>query len=200
MVVIYGSPVGSYFSGGEVRGLKLRVLEQGRVAPGGTGSAKTLGNYAGTFPMAAHWKQLGYDDVLFLDAARLRDVTETVASNVFARMKSGVLVTPPLDDQILPGVTRDSVIRIARDVLGIPVEERPLAIEEVVSDAEEAFCTGTAYRLKPIAEVHYRDRAATFGTTGTRDAILEILEEIQLGAREDVYGWVRTVEVEERQT
>jgi branched-chain amino acid aminotransferase len=198
MVLIYGSPVGPYFVGGESRGLKLRVLEQGRVAPGGTGAAKAMGNYAGTLPLAAEWKRRGFDDVLFLDAVKLRHVTETVASNVFAVLRSGTLVTPPLDDQILPGVTRDSVLRIADGLLGMRVEERPLPIDEVFDDAGEMFCTGTAYRLQPVAELSHRDRSKIFPTTATRDALLEVLEGIQQGTRDDPFDWVHAIQPEER--
>ncbi|HXV77760.1 MAG TPA: branched-chain-amino-acid transaminase [Candidatus Polarisedimenticolaceae bacterium] len=196
--VFYGSPVGPYFSGGESRGLKLRVLEQGRVAPGGTGAAKAMGNYAGTLPLAAEWKQRGFDDVLFLDAKGAGLVSETVGSNVFAVLDSGTLVTPPLDDQILPGVTRDSVLRIAREICGLNVEERPLPIDELLDRAAEMFCTGTAYRLQPVGELSHRDRVKRFAATATRDALLRVLEGIQQGQRDDPFDWVRTIGTEER--
>jgi branched-chain amino acid aminotransferase len=192
-VIVYGSPVGSYFAAGDVPGLRVRVLEQGRVAPGGTGSAKAMGNYAGTIPLAQPWKEQGFNDVVFLDAREVRFLTESVGSNVFAVMRTGSLVTPPLDDQILPGVTRESVIHIARDALGIRVEERSLPIDEVMADATELFFTGTAYTLLSIRELSYRDQTATLPATTTRDSLFEILDGIQTGRDDDPYGWVREI-------
>jgi len=192
-VIFYGSPVGAYFATGEMPGLRVRVLEQGRVAPGGTGAAKAMGNYAGTIPVAQPWKQRGFDDVLFLDAREERFVTESVGSNVFSVLRSGTLVTPPLDDQVLSGITRDSVIRIAREALGITVEERPLPIDEVMEDASELFFAGTAYTLLSIRELSYRDRTLELPTTGTRDSLFEILDGIQTGRDPDPYDWVREI-------
>ncbi|MEM7233986.1 MAG: branched-chain-amino-acid transaminase, partial [Planctomycetota bacterium] len=161
-VTIFGSPVGTYFKGGAPKGVRLRTLEQGRCAPGGTGYAKAMGNYAGAIFVAAQWKDQGYDDVLYLDAKHEKYLTETSGSNPFVRMKSGVLVTPPLNDQILPGITRDSTIRLAREKLGVTVEERALSIDEVIDDGVEMFCTGTAWTLQSVREVDYRDKTAQF--------------------------------------
>jgi len=189
MVLIYGSPVGAYFAGGAPTGVRLQVLEQGRVAPGGTGYAKAMGNYAGGIYTAYKWKEKGFDDVLYLDAHHLRYVTETSGSNVFLKRKDGVIVTPPLDDQILPGVTRDSTIQVARNLLGMTVEERPLAIDEVIEAGEELFCTGTAWTLQSVREIVHRDRTIKFPTEETRKALLEVLRGIQTGVREDTFGW-----------
>jgi branched-chain amino acid aminotransferase len=188
-VIAYGSPVGAYFAKGDLPGLRVRVLEQGRVAPGGTGSAKAMGNYAGTIPLAQPWKKRGFDDVLFLDAREERLVTESVGSNAFAVLRSGTLVTPPLDDQILPGVTRDSVIQIAREFRGMTVEERALPIDEVMKDATEVFFTGTAYTLLSVSELSHRDDTARFPTSSIRDSLFEILDGIQAGRDEDPLGW-----------
>jgi len=189
--------VGGYFSKGSAaagpEGVRLQVLEQGRVAPGGTGSAKAMANYAGGIWVAHQWKDKGFDDVLYLDARHLKYITETSGSNVFARLRSGTLVTPPLDDQILPGVTRDSVIRAARDVLRVKVEERPVAIEEVIADAEELFATGTAWTVQSIREVVHRGKAYGFPKADLRRALLDIIRGIQTGERDDPFGW--TVEV-----
>lgn len=193
MTLIYGSPVGSYFAGGAPKGVRLQVLEQGRVAPGGTGYSKAMGNYAGGIYVAAQWKEKGFDDVLYLDARHVRHVTETSGSNVFLKRKDGVLVTPPLDDQILPGVTRDSTIQVARQVLGLKVEERPLPIEEVLDHGEELFCTGTAWTLQSVREVVHQGRTVQFKSEATRQALLDVLRGIQTGAREDTFGWTLRV-------
>ena len=191
-VVIYGSPVGGYFGAGSASGLRLLVKEQGRVAPGGTGWAKAAGNYAGGILVADQAKKQGFNDVLYLDARHVRFVTETSGSNVFAVRKDGVLVTPPLDDQILPGVTRDSTIHAARH-LGISVEERPLPIDEVLEDCAGLFCTGTAWTLARVHEITHRDRAFVFPDDSVRARLFEVVRGIQTGAREDPWGWTREV-------
>jgi len=202
-VTIFGSPVGGYFAGkvdpggriggGVEGGVRLRVLEQGRVAAGGTGNAKAMGNYAGGIARAYKWKKAGFDDVLHLDARHVRYVTETSGSNVFLRRKDGVIVTPPLDDQILAGVTRDSVIQVARKLLGCTVEERPLSIEETIEDGEELFCTGTAWTVQSVREIVFRDKAYTFDSNETQKELKEKIRGIQTGEAPDPFGWTHEV-------
>jgi branched-chain amino acid aminotransferase len=198
-VTMYGSPVGDYFSKKKVagpEGVRLHALEQGRVAPGGTGSAKAMGNYAGGIAIAQAWKAKGFDDVLYLDARHLRFITETSGSNVFVHLKDGTIVTPPLDDQILPGITRDSVIRVARDVLRMKVEERPIDIDEALSKGDELFCTGTAWTVQSVREIEYRDRTFPFPRSETRKALLDVVRGIQTGERDDPFGWTAEVTAE----
>ena len=190
---IFCSPVGSYFRGGSPRGVRLKVLEQGRVAPGGTGSAKAMGNYAGAIWVAQQWKDQGFDDVLYLDAHHLKYLTETSGSNPFVLLRSGVLVTPPLDSQILPGITRDSTLRIARDLLKLEVEERALSIQEVIEEGVEMFCTGTAWTLLSVREIVYNDQVKLLETEELRDELLKVLRDIQTGDREDPFDWIREV-------
>jgi branched-chain amino acid aminotransferase len=196
-VIVVGSPVGSYFaaaSGDPTReGMRLKVLEQGRCAAGGTGAAKAIGNYSGGIAIAHAWKQRGFDDVLYLDARHVSYLTETSGSNVFVKLRSGRLVTPALDDQILAGVTRDSAIRVARDVLHIPVEERPLSVEEALEDGEELFCTGTAYTVLNVRELDYRGRIHRFEARDVQRAILAEIRGIQRGEREDRFGWTTEI-------
>lgn len=191
-VAIYGSPVGGYFKAGGAPGLRLLVKEQGRVAPGGTGWAKAAGNYAGGILVSADAKRQGFDDVLYLDARHVRFVTETSGSNVFCALRNGTLVTPPLDDQILPGVTRLSTIEVARS-LGIRVEERPLPIDEVISDGAGLFATGTAYTLARIHSATYRGSETPFGDDSVRAAIFEVIRGVQSGTRADTFGWTVAV-------
>jgi len=196
MVSMFGSPVGAYFAKtptAGTNGVRLRVLEQGRVAYGGTGAAKAAGNYAGGIYVAAQWKKQGFDDVLYLDAREARVLTETSGSNVFVKLKSGALVTPPLDDQILPGVTRDSVIRVARELLGVPVEERPVPIEEAVENGEEIFCTGTAWTVTSVREIVWRDRAYAFPKNDLCRTLLDRVRGIQTGEHENPFGWTTAV-------
>ena len=153
-----------------------------------------MGNYAGGISIASAWKKKGFDDVLYLDARHLRYVTETSGSNVFLKRKDGVIVTPPLDDQILPGVTRESVVQVARDLLRLRVEERPLPIEEVIEDGEELFCTGTAWTVQGVREIVHRETTHRFSSDEVRRALLEALVGIQTGVREDPFGWTREVQ------
>ncbi|MFH2203387.1 MAG: branched-chain-amino-acid transaminase [Elusimicrobiota bacterium] len=191
-LLIYASPVGAYFRS-DAKGLRLRALECGRVAPGGSGAAKAMGNYPSGIMARTRWQREGYDDVLYLDARHRRYVTETSGSNVFARLRSGVLVTPRLDDQILPGITRASVIELARSELGWPVEERDLAIDEVMDDAVEVFCTGTAWTVRSVGEIDTGRRAAAFPDESARRRILTRLRGIQSGAGADDRGWSHEV-------
>ncbi len=190
-VLVFCLPVGPFFASGE--GVRLKVLEQGRVAPGGTGSAKVMGNYAGGIAVAQPWKEKGFDDVLYLDACNVRYLTETSGSNVFVKLKSGPVVTPPLDDQILAGITRDAAIRVCREILGLEVKERPVPIQEVLDDGEEVFCTGTAWAVQHVRELDYRDRGSTFRPRELQQALLDEIRGIQLGDREDRFGWVTEV-------
>lgn len=193
-VLVFGCPVGGYFARGPngtaTKRLRLRIVEQGRSAPGGTGSAKALGNYAGGLIIMQRWKQHGFDDVLYLDAHHMRFLTETSGANVFVKLKSGGLVTPPLDDQILAGITRDSAIVLARRKLGLAVEERPISVEEVLDDGEEVFCTGTAYTVRSVEELGYRERSYRFESFEVQQVILDELLGIQRGERPDPYGWI----------
>jgi branched-chain amino acid aminotransferase len=195
-VLMFGSPVGSYFAGKDPdsrTGLRLQTLEQGRVAAGGTGSAKAVGNYAGGITLANLWKQRGFDDVLYLDARNLKYLTETSGSNVFVKLRNGPLVTPPLDDQILPGVTRDSAVQVARKVLNLQVEERPLSIDEVLESGEEMFCTGTAWTVRSIEEIVYREESYRFARTEVQKALLEEILSYQCGRKKDPFGWVQEI-------
>ena len=197
-VLVFGCPVASYFDSGPENpgqgGVRLKVLEQGRCAPGGTGAAKVMGNYAGGIALAHRWQQEGFDDVLYLDARHVKYVTETSGSNVFVKLKSGHLITPPLDDQILAGLTRDSVIRIARETLGVTVEERDISVAEALEDGEEIFCTGTAWSVQPVREIDFRGRDHRFAVPDLQRAIRDELEGIQFGTRPDTFGWTTVVD------
>jgi len=192
-VLMYGSPVGSYFQGSGSQGIRLRVLEQARVAAGGTGNAKAMGNYAGSLLTVQRWKNEGFDDVLFLDARHLRYVTETCGSNFFLLRKDDTLVTPPLDDQILAGITRDSVITAARELLRLRVEERPVAMDEVIDQGSEVFCTGTAWTVQGVREIVHQERSYGFPSHDLSRSLREILQSVQCGARPDPFGWAYPV-------
>ena len=135
----------------------------------------------------------GFDDVLYLDARTLTHVAETSGANLFVVDGAGRLITPPLDDQILAGVTRDSVIAVAREELGLDVQERPISIDEVLADAREAFCTGTAWTLRSVNEIAFRDRSIRLSGREVRNRLWDVIAGIQTGRLADRRGWTRLV-------
>jgi len=147
---IFVSPVGGYMGGSSELIVFANVH---RIAQYSTGDVKAAGNYAGTFKWHGNADKEKYKDALYLDARQDRYVEELGSSNFFVILKDATLVTPPLDGSILPGYTRDSVITIARG-WNWKVEERPIDIQEVITDAQEAFCTGTAAVIQPITGVN----------------------------------------------
>ncbi len=185
---VFGCPVGPYMGGN-----RLMVLSGvHRSAPYGTGAAKAAGNYAACLRPQKIARELGYVDALYLDAREDRYIEELTGANFFAILRDGTLVTPALGS-ILPGITRDSILTIAREVFGWVAVERKLSIDEVLSDAVEAFYVGTAAVLSPVTVIHYRgtDHPIGDGQPGPRARMLrQALDEIQLQERPDPWGWV----------
>lgn len=193
-VYIIATPVSSYFAGG---GFRACTTEMVRATPKGTGWIKCDSNYV--IPALAKHEAAakGFMEVVFLDAKEGKYVEEGSSCNIFFLLKGGALVTPELGDTILPGITRKSVIELARD-RGIKVEERRIAIEEAVAESKEVFVTGTAAGLTPIESITHAGRewrftpaAAPMGEL-TRE-LLMTLKGIQYGALPDVKGWMRKV-------
>ena len=192
---IFACPVGAYLPGEG----KVIVLDgMHRAVVGGTGNVKAAGNYAPTFVPHQTAQAMGYKDVLYLDAREDRYVEELGSSNVFAFLADGTLVTPQLGT-VLPGITRHSVIKIAREVFGWTVVERALAIDELISGTSEAFLTGTAAVVQPITLVNYQGRDYPLGPLGDGQpgaraaALRKRLIDIQTQARPDPFGWVHEV-------
>jgi branched-chain amino acid aminotransferase len=185
---VFGCPVGLYMGGD-----RLIVLSSvHRAAPYGTGAAKAAGNYAGCLRPQKIAKEMGYVDVLYLDAREDRYIEELSGANFFAILYDGTVVTPALGS-ILPGITRDSILTIAREVFGWIAVERPLSLEEVLSDAVEAFYVGTAAVLSPVTVINHKgkDYPIGDGRPGPRSQMLrQALVEIQLQERPDLWGWV----------
>lgn len=190
---VFVCPVGQYMGGD--RAIVLSSVH--RAAPWGTGAAKTGGNYAASLLPEQVARKMGYVDALYLDAREDRYIEEFSGANFFAVLRDGTLVTPALGS-ILPGITRDSVLTIARDLFGWIAVERKLPIEEVLSDAVEAFYTGTAAVLSPITVINYKgvDYPVGDGQPGPRARQLrQALEAVQLQERPDLWGWVMEVEL-----
>ena len=168
--------------------------------PGGVGGTKCAGNYAPCFIPSREAKAAGFSETLFVDATTSEFIEEAGASNLFAVLASGEgleLVTPPIDrGTILPGVTRDSVLTLAREELGaeLRVSERPLRLSEL-SSAREIFCTGTGASLTSVAKVGLPDGGA-YEVEGWGDVSRKLasrLFAIQWGDDEDTRGWTRDV-------
>lgn len=166
-----------------------------RAAPGGLGAAKTGANYAAALLASERARERGCDDVLWLDALEHRFLAEAGTMNVFVVFSEGV-ATPPLDDTILAGVTRDSSLALFSS-LGVPVQERPIALDELAQAASrgallEVFCVGTAVRLSNITEIRHRRGVLRprGGELGTR--LRQALADLQDGAASDPFGWRET--------
>jgi branched-chain amino acid aminotransferase len=198
---VIASPVGAYFKGGAKPVTIWASENYTRAAPGGTGAAKCGGNYAASLLAQAEAYAQGCDQVVFFDAAERRWVEELGGMNVFFVFDDGTLRTPALNGSILPGITRDSLIRLAGD-LGMKVEEAPYSFEQWRADAasgklREAFACGTAAVVAAIGKVKSKDGEFLIGggaegpvTKRLRDA----LTSIQRGASNDAHGWLRVVE------
>ena len=194
------SPVGFFYKEG-FNPVKLIAEEKyTRAASGGTGEAKTGGNYAGTIVACHKASQKGYSQVLWLDAKEHRYVEEVGTNNIFFVI-DGKLVTPPLHGTILPGVTRQSVIELAQD-FDIAVEERLISIDEIVAGIEsgkltEAFGSGTAAAISPVGTICYKDKDYVINNNEIgvwTQKMYDILIGMQYGELEDKYGWIYKVE------
>ena len=189
--VVYVSPVGPYFKGG-ITCLHLKVTRSyHRAAPKGTGSVKAIGNYAASLYPHKLAKEHGFDEVIYVNPANEDLVEEVGSANLFA-LKDGVLKTPRLAGSILPGVTRDSVIRIAKEMLNLEVQEKDVTVDEVL-EADEVFCTGTAAVITPIGQIttdnDFREIGGDEIGPVTRE-LYDILTGIQRETRDDPFGWV----------
>ena len=192
---IIAGPVGAYYPEG-FGPTKIFVTEKySRSAPGGTGNCKAGGNYAATLYAGEIAAKMGYTQVLWLDAVERKYVEEVGTSNMFF-MIGDELITAPLAGTILPGVTRDSVIQLARS-WGVKVSERRLSMEEIMAaiaggTLREAFASGTAAVVSPVGQIYYRNKEHLIagGKTGklTERLYNEILQ-IQYGQKEDPFGW-----------
>jgi branched-chain amino acid aminotransferase len=194
------SPVGPYFKEG-FNPVSLGVSDTySRAGEGGTGEAKTGGNYAGSLLASRAATQKGYSQVLWLDAAEHRFVEEVGAMNIFFVL-DGKLVTPALDGTILHGITRKSVLELAPG-LGIKAEERKIAIQEVIDGIQsgklsEIFGAGTAAVISPVGKIGYqgRDYIVNQERTGPwAKKFFDTLIGLQYGEIPDKFGWVYKVE------
>ena len=193
--IIIMSPVGSYYAEG-INPVKILVeSEYVRAVKGGTGEAKTGGNYSSSLKAQQKASEHGYSQTLWLDGKEHKYIEEVGSMNVFFII-DGKAVTPALNGSILPGITRDSILTVLNSK-GIPVEERRISIDEVVEaqkagKLQEAFGTGTAAVISPIGEllVNGENLVVNNNEIGTITKYLyDTLTGIQYGEMEDQFGW-----------
>ncbi|OMO57452.1 Aminotransferase, class IV [Corchorus olitorius] len=190
--LIYASPVRNYFKEGTAP-LNLYIDEEYvRASPGGAGGVKTITNYAPVLKAIASAKNRGFSDVLYLDAVNKKYLEEVSSCNIFI-VKGNNIWTPATNGTILKGVTRRSIIEIARDQ-GYQVEERAIEVDEL-GDADEVFCTGTAVGVASVGSITYRNKRMEFKTEGrlVSKELYSTLVGLQTGRIEDKNGW--TVEI-----
>ena len=192
--VVYVSPVGPYFKGG-LSPIRLIVTNDYHRAPlKGTGGVKAIGNYVpGMLPSGLAKKQ-GYAEVIYLDAAEEKYIEEVGAANFFAIINEKI-ITPELTGSILPGVTRESVLHLAHEKMGLEIEERRISVDEALT-ADEVFCAGTAAIIAPIGSINYQGKEHIFsgGMVGKMTKKLyDELTAIQFGTGKDEFGWMTEI-------
>jgi len=203
LFVLFASPAGAYFPQG-VKPVTVWISEDYvRAAPGGTGEAKCAGNYAASLVAQAQAQEKGCDQVVWLDAVHREYIEEMGGMNLFFVYQEGgktVIVTPELTGTLLPGITRRSLLELAKD-LGFEAQERKLTVQQWRDDIAagrmtEVFACGTAAVITPVGEVKANgfDMRINNGENGpVTMALREALLAIQHGTAPDTHGWMHTV-------
>ncbi len=191
--MIFISPVRGYYQ----EPLRVRIeLEYSRAFPGGTGEVKCGGNYAGGLYPSKMAQNAGYHQQLWTDAIEHKYIEESGTMNVFFII-DGILCTPSLDGTILPGITRDSILTLAREK-GIPVQERKVTVDEVVTGLRNgkvsaAFGAGTAATIAPIRVIGYKGEDFDLPELKPDSEVLvlgKVLDDIRRGRVADAHNWV----------
>lgn len=194
---VFASPVGPYFKGG-AKPLRLRVSDLDRAAPKGTGHIKAGLNYAmSLYPIADAHSQ-GFDENLYLDPAGRTYIEETGGANLIFITRDGSLVTPA-SPSILPSITRRSLVYIASEILGMKVEERPVAFSEVKDFAECGLC-GTAAVISPVGMIsdHGNEIFLPSGMEKmgpTLQKLYDVIRGIQIGTFPAPEGWIHEIKL-----
>ena len=201
---VIASPVGSYFKSGSTKPVSVWLdTEFSRAGPGGTGEAKCGGNYASSLLAQINAEKNGCDQVLFLDVVERKWIEELGGMNICFVMDDNRLITPKLDGTILHGVTRKSILQLAKDN-GMKVEERSYSFDDLKKDAKsghlkEVFACGTAAVITPIGVFKYEGGETVIGNGNGGEITQKLRDElihIQKGEAKDPYGWVKTVKVD----
>lgn len=190
------TPVGPYFKGG-AKPITIRVCDYDRAAPHGTGNIKAGLNYAMSLYAIVDAHKQGYDENMYLDAATRTYVEETGGANFLFVTKDGTVVTPK-SDSILPSITRRSLCVVAEEILGLKVEHRKVAFEEVKDFAECGLC-GTAAVISPVGKIVDHGKEICF-PSGMNEMgpitkkLYETLTGIQMGRIQAPEGWLKVIE------
>lgn len=192
---VFGTPVGPYFKGG-VKPLTLRVCDFDRAAPNGTGHIKAGLNYAMSLHAIVTAHAEGFDENMYLDAATRTKVEETGGANFLFVTKDNKVVTPK-SSTILPSITRRSLLTVAKDYLGLEVEERTVYFDEVKDFAECGLC-GTAAVISPVGKIvdHGKEICFPSGMTEMGPVITKLrdtLTGIQMGNIKAPEGWIKVI-------
>ena len=193
---VFTTPVGPYFKGG-AKPLTIKVSDFDRAAPHGTGHIKAGLNYAMSLHAIVTAHKEGYAENMYLDPATRTKVEETGGANFLFVTKDGTVVTPK-SSSILPSITRRSLVYVAKEILGLKVEEREVTLEEVKDFAECGLC-GTAAVISPVGKIvdHGKEICMPSGMEKmgpTIQKLYDTLTGIQMGKLEAPKGWIYTVE------
>lgn len=193
---VFVTPVGPYFKGG-VKPLTIRVSDFDRAAPHGTGHIKAGLNYAMSLHAIMDAHNQGFDENMYLDAATRTKVEETGGANFLFITKDGKVVTPK-SNSILPSITRRSLMHVAKEYLGLEVEEREVYLEEVKDFAECGLC-GTAAVISPVGKIvdHGKEICFPSGMESmgpVTQKLYDTLTGIQMGRLEAPEGWLKVIE------
>ena len=187
---VFATPVGPYFKGG-VRPLTLRISDFDRAAPRGTGHVKAGLNYAMSLYAIVDAHEKGFDENIYPDSATRTYIEETGGANILLVAKDGTVVTPK-SDTILPSITRRSLMYVAEHILGMKVEERRVAIDELSNFVECGLC-GTAAVISPVGKIVDHGREIVYGMDDmgpVTKKLYETLLGIQMGTVEAPEGWI----------
>ena len=193
---IFCTPVGPYFKGG-AKPITIRVSDYDRAAPNGTGHIKAGLNYAMSLHAIVEAHEQGYAENMYLDSATRTKVEETGGANFLFVTKDGKVVTPK-SSTILPSITRRSLVYVAKEYLGLEVEERPVYFDEVKDFAECGLC-GTAAVISPVGKIvdHGKEICLPRGMDEmgpVTKKLYETLTGIQMGRIEAPKGWIQVIE------
>lgn len=197
---IIAGPAGSYFKEG-LSPISVYVADEFRRAvKGGVGEAKTGGNYAASLYASEDVIKLGYSQVLWLDAIEGRFIEEVGAMNICFVYEGKHIYTPSLSGSILPGITRDSILKLA-PTLGYEISEQRLDIEQILADIDsgkitEVFGCGTAAVIAPVGKLSFKNNEYVINKNQAGEVAKRLYDEltgIQYGTREDKFGWIESI-------
>ena len=188
---VFVTPVGPYFKGG-VKTLTVRISDFDRAAPRGTGHVKAGLNYAMSLYAIVDAHEKGYDENIYLDSGSRTFIEETGGANIIF-LKGNTLVTPK-SETILPSITRRSIVHVAKEYLGMEVEERPVSIDEI-GDFEEAGLCGTAAVISPLGTIDDHGKLTHYAGFGPKiQKLYDTLTGIQMGRIPAPEGWIQVIE------